>query len=275
LKRTKKILKDEKTCPHIVIGTPGRILQLSKEGELKLGKLKRFILDECDQLLEQLDMRKDIQDIFRLSPHDKQVMMFSATLSKEIRPVCKKFMYNPLEIFINDSKLVLHGLHQYFVELQENAKNRKLVDLLDSLNFNQLVIFVKSKQRARALNSILQEINFPSACIHGDPMKQAERIEKYKKFKNFEIRIMIATDIFGRGVDIEKVNVVINYDMPSDADTYLHRVGRAGRFGTKGLAISFVSTKEDAEVLNQVQKRFVIEIPTLPAQIDSSIYMQS
>jgi len=106
-------------------------------------------------------------------------------------------------------------------------------------------------------------------------MKQTERIEKYKKFKNFEIRIMIATDIFGRGVDIEKVNVVINYDMSLDADTYLHRVGRAGRFGTKGLAISFVSTKEDAEILNQVQKRFVIEVPTLPAQIDSSTYMQS
>jgi len=103
VEENRKILKDEKTAPHIVIGTPGRILQLSKDGDLKLSKLKRFILDECDQLLEKLDMRKDVQDIFRLSPHDKQVMMFSATLSKEVRPICKKFMYNPLEIFINDS----------------------------------------------------------------------------------------------------------------------------------------------------------------------------
>jgi len=94
IEENKNILKDEKTAPHVAIGTPGRILHLAKEGDLKLGNLKRFILDECDQLLEQIDMRKNVQDIFRLTPHDKQVMMFSATLSKEIIPICKKFMYN-------------------------------------------------------------------------------------------------------------------------------------------------------------------------------------
>ena len=128
-----------------------------------------------------------------------------------------------MEIFINDDKLILHGLQQYYTRLDENKKNRKLVDLLDNLQFNQLLIFVKSRDRAKELNRILQKINFPSACIYGDPMKQEERIEKYRQFKNFEIRIMVATDLFGRGVDIEKVNVVINYDMPIDADTYLHR----------------------------------------------------
>jgi ATP-dependent RNA helicase UAP56/SUB2 len=269
----REILKNEKTCPHIVIGTPGRIQALVKEGSLKLDKLKRFILDECDQLLEKLDMRKDIQDIFRATPHEKQVMMFSATLSTDIKSICKKFMHNPLEIFINDSKLILHGLHQYYVKLEENKKNRKLVDLLDTLNFNQLLIFVRSKSRARELNRILQSVNFPSACIYGDPMKQEERIERYRQFKNFEIRIMVATDLFGRGVDVEKVNVVVNYDMPDDADTYLHRVGRAGRFGTKGLAISFVSSEEDDKILSEVQKRFVIEVPVMPPTIESSIYM--
>ena len=104
-------------------------------------------------------------------------------------------------------------------------------------------------------------------------MKQEERIERYRKFKSFEIRIMIATDLFGRGVDIEKVNVVINYDMPDNADTYLHRVGRAGRFGTKGLAISFVTTPEDEKILEEVQKRFIVKVPTLPQTIDSSTYM--
>jgi len=270
----KDMLKTE--VPHVVIGTPGRILQLSNEKVLQLKNVKHFCLDECDKMLESLDMRRDVQKIFKMTPHDKQVMMFSATLSNEIRPVCKKFMHNPLEIYINDgAKLTLHGLQQYYIQLQENEKNRKLVDLLDALEFNQLVIFVKSVNRAAELNKLLSDCNFPSICIHS-VMKQEERIERYKKFKDFQSRIMVATNIFGRGIDIERVNVVINYDMPEDADTYLHRVGRAGRFGTKGLALSFVtSNTTDDQVLKAVQSRFAVNIPPLPDEIDASTYMSS
>jgi len=272
LTHNKEQLKGD-NIPHIVIGTPGRILQLCNEKILNLSHIKHFILDECDKMLESLDMRKDVQNIFRMTPHNKQVMMFSATLSDDIRPVCKRFMHNPLEVYINDgSKLTLHGLQQFFCELQESEKNQKLVNLLDALEFNQLVIFVKSVKRATELNKILQECNFPSICIHSD-LKQEERIDRYKKFKDFQSRIMVATDIFGRGIDVERVNVVINYDMPDSADTYLHRVGRAGRFGTKGLAISFVASEKDASVLNGVQERFVVEIKTLPDTIDASTYM--
>jgi len=261
--------------PHIAIGTPGRILQLANSKDLKLNNVKHFILDECDKMLESLDMRRDIQKIFRMTPHSKQVMMFSATLSEEIRPICKKFMHNPLEIYINDgAKLTLHGLQQYYIELQESEKNRKLVDLLDALEFNQLVIFVRSVNRAAELNKLLVDCNFPSICIHS-VMKQEERIDRYRKFKDFQSRIMVATNIFGRGIDIERVNVVINYDMPENSDSYLHRVGRAGRFGTKGLAISFVSSKADGDVLNQVQSRFVVNIPQLPDEIDAATYMTS
>jgi len=261
--------------PHVVIGTPGRIMQLAEEKALNLKNIKYFVLDECDKMLETLDMRKHVQMIFRLTPHDKQVMMFSATLAESVRQTCKKFMHNPLEIYINDgAKLTLHGLKQFYVQLQENEKNRKLVDLLDALDFNQVVIFVKSVARCIELNKLLVDCNFPSIGIHGS-MKQEERIEKYKSFKDFQARIMIATNLFGRGIDIERVNVVINYDMAEGSDTYLHRVGRAGRFGTKGLAISFVSSQEDADVLNDVQKRFVVNIPALPDEIDASTYMQS
>jgi len=268
----KELLRGE-NCPHIVIGTPGRILQLATEKALILSHIKHFILDECDKMLESLDMRRDVQKIFRMTPHSKQVMMFSATLSDDIRPVCKKFMHNPLEIYINDgSKLTLHGLQQYFILLQEDQKNRKLVDLLDALEFNQLVIFVKSVNRASELNKLLNECNFPSTCIHS-VLKQDERIDRYKRFKEFGSRIMVATNIFGRGIDIERVNVVINYDMPENSDTYLHRVGRAGRFGTKGLGISFVSSDKDAEVLESVQSRFVVNIKALPDEIDPSTYM--
>jgi len=264
-----------KETPNIVIGTPGRILQLANEKSLKLSGVKHFVLDECDKLLEQLDMRKDVQKIFRMTPHNKQVMMFSATLSEEIRDVCKKFMHNPLEIYVNDgSKLTLHGLQQYYISIQEHEKNKKLFALLDDLEFNQLIIFVKSVSRAIELNRLLIDGKFPSITIHAK-LEQKERIERYKKFKEFNSRIMVATDLFGRGIDIERVNVVINYDMPDSADSYLHRVGRAGRFGTKGLAISFVSAEADADVLNAVQKRFTVNIPTLPDEIDVSSYMNS
>jgi ATP-dependent RNA helicase UAP56/SUB2 len=258
--------------PQIVIGTPGRILHLAEEKTLKLDHLKHFILDECDEMLDT-DMRGDVQKIFRLTPHNKQVMMFSATLSEEVRGICKRFMHNPREIYINDgAKLTLHGLQQYFVNLTENEKNRKLVDLLDALEFNQVVIFVKSPSRAKQLNELLNKENFPSICTYGK-MKQEERIAKYKQFKEFKSRVMVATNLFGRGVDFERVNVVINFDMPEDEDTYLHRVGRAGRFGTKGLAISFVTTDPDRQVLDKVREKFVVPLPELPATIDASTYM--
>merc|ERR1712139_216512 len=123
--------------------------------------------DECDRLLEALNMRKDIQEIFRTTPHQKQVMMFSATLAKEIRPVCKKFCQDPMEIYVDDeAKLTLHGLQQYYIKLKEEEKNHKLNDLLDALEFNQVVIFVSKVNRANELNRLLCECNFPSITIH-------------------------------------------------------------------------------------------------------------
>ncbi|WZN64226.1 DEAD-box ATP-dependent RNA helicase [Chloropicon roscoffensis] len=265
--------------PNIVIGTPGRVKTLGKDAALKLDTVRHFVLDECDKMLEQLDMRSDVQEIFKLTPHDKQVMMFSATLSKDIRGVCKKFMSDPMEVYVDDeAKLTLHGLVQHYVNMEESEKNRKLNDLLDVLDFNQVVIFVKSIDRAVALDKLLRDCSFPSICIHGR-MKQEERLNRYKAFKEGQKRIMVATDLIHRGIDVERVNIVINYDMPQDseqsqgADTYLHRVGRAGRFGTKGLAITFVASEADSTVLNNVQERFDVDIKELPDQIDASSYM--
>ncbi|KAJ1951106.1 Suppressor of the cold-sensitive snRNP biogenesis mutant brr1-1 [Linderina macrospora] len=273
IKKDQEILADKEKCPNIVVGTPGRILQLVREKSLRLNSVNSFVIDECDKVLDSLDMRRDVQDIFLATPHNKQVLMFSATLSKEIRPVCKKFMQDPREIFVDDeAKLTLHGLQQYYVTLTEKDKNRKLSDLLDSLEFNQVVIFVKSVSRAKLLNKLLNSCNFPSICIHSG-MPQEERIAKYKEFKDFTKRIMVATDIFGRGIDVERVNIVVNYDISDSADAYLHRVGRAGRFGTKGLAITFVSTEEDKSVLESVQERFEVNVTELPASIDAKTYM--
>jgi len=273
----RRILKEE--TPHVVVGTPGRIKQLIEEKSLDVTKIKRFVLDEADQMLEagakvgKASMRADVQKIYLSTPREKQVMMFSATLSKDIRAIAKKFTQNPMEIFVDDeAKLTLHGLRQYYVKLTEAQKNRKLNDLLDQLDFNQVVIFVNGVRRCRELNKLLNECNFPSICTYGG-LKQEERIERYNQFKDYKSRLLVATDLFGRGVDFERVNIVINYDMPENADQYLHRVGRSGRFGTKGLAITFIASETDSKLLEQVQSRFEVEIPEMPDTIDPSTYM--
>eukprot|EP00914_Ancora_sagittata_P018161 GHVO01035828.1.p1 GENE.GHVO01035828.1~~GHVO01035828.1.p1 ORF type:complete len:428 (+),score=92.23 GHVO01035828.1:70-1353(+) len=272
IKKDETVLKNN--CPNIVVGTPGRILALIRNKHLNLKNIKHFVLDECDKMLEALDMRRDVQEIFRMTPHEKQVMMFSATLSEDIRPVCKKFMQDPMEVYVDDdSKLTLHGLQQHYIKLKDNEKNRRLFELLDALEFNQVIIFVKSVQRCMALAQLLVEQNFPAIAIHR-ALTQEERLAKYQQFKDFQKRILVATNLFGRGMDIERVNIVFNYDMPEDSDTYLHRVARAGRFGTKGLAITFVSDENDAKVLNEVQDRFEVNITELPEEIDISSYIE-
>ncbi|XP_023613223.1 ATP-dependent RNA helicase DDX39A-like [Myotis lucifugus] len=173
------------------------------------------------------------------------------------------------------TKLMLHGLQQNYVKLNEREKNRKLLDLLDVLEFNWMlvVIFVRSVQRCMALAQLLVQQNVPAMAIHR-AMAQEERLARYQQFKDFQRRILVATDLFGRGIDIERVNIVFNYDMPGDSDTYLHRVARAGRFGTKGLAITFVSHDNDAKILNEVQGRFEVNAAELPEETDISTYME-
>eukprot|EP01035_Chromulina_nebulosa_P024746 gene24746-32228_t len=154
--------------PHIVVGTPGRIMDLATNRKvLDLSHVKHFVLDECDRMLAEVGMRRDVQTIFKATPHEKQVMMYSATLDKEIRPICRKFCQDPMEIFVDDdTKLTLHGLQQYYIRLDETEKNKKLNDLLDLLDFNQVVIFVAKVKRAIELSKLLEDCNFPSICIH-------------------------------------------------------------------------------------------------------------
>lgn len=258
--------------PHIVVGTPGRTKALLEKGVISLEKCSRLIFDECDSLLESTDMRKTVQDIYRFAPKDKQMMMFSATISNDMRKICRKFSKDAIEVYVDsESKLTLHGLLQHYAKLGEEDKSRKLSTLLDNLQFNQIVIFVKSVSRAKALYKVLVEAGFPTACMHSR-MDQDARLDVYNKFKAYQSRILVSTDVFGRGVDIERVNVVVNYDMPKTSDDYLHRVGRAGRFGTKGLGISFVSTEEDLAILEDVQNRFEVKVTELPESVDPTLY---
>jgi ATP-dependent RNA helicase UAP56/SUB2 len=280
-----KILK--KDPPAIVVGTPGRLSLLVQNKKLDLKNVKYFVVDEFDRCLEDVKMRRDVQTIFLATPREKQVLMFSATMSKELRAVALKFMNKPAEILVDSqAKLTLHGLTQYYINVEEKEKIRKLVELLDKIEFNQVIIFTKSVERCQALRDQLRALQFPAASIHS-AMTQPERLKVYEECKANSTRIIVATDLFGRGIDIDKINLVIQFDMASEADSYLHRVGRAGRFGTKGLTVAFITpdehevkrekrTYKDAEVMKEVQDRFeakITQLNDINAQLDHSQYM--
>ena len=218
-------------------------------------------------------MRADVQKIFKKTPCNKQVMMFTATLPDDTKTVCKKFMRKPVEIIVKEeNKEHLEKLQQFYVKLKEDEKNKKLFDVLDSVQFNQVIIFVNSIPRCETLSDILTKNEFPSIAIHAD-LPQEERIRKFDSFKEFKSRIMVATELYGRGVDFLKVNTVINYDMSIDAEAYVHRVGRAGRFGTKGITITFLASDEDQKVFDELLKKYPnIRADVLPDVIDKSIY---
>ena len=218
-------------------------------------------------------MRADVQKIFKKTPCNKQVMMFTATLPDDTKTVCKKFMRKPVEIIVKEeNKEHLEKLQQFYVKLKEDEKNKKLFDVLDSVQFNQVIIFVNSIPRCETLSDILTKNEFPSIAIHAD-LPQEERIRKFNSFKEFKSRIMVATELYGRGVDFLKVNTVINYDMSIDAEAYVHRVGRAGRFGTKGITITFLASDEDQKVFDDLLKKYPnIRADVLPDVIDKSIY---
>jgi len=258
--------------PHIVMGTPGTLVKIINDKVLDFSNLKIFVFDECDQIMESLELRKDAQAIFKMTPVNKQTMMFTATLSESTQGVCKKFLHNPHVILVNEgAKLTLDGLNQYFCTLQEGAKTRKLVNCLDDVQFNQCMIFVKSTKRAAALNTILNKEGFPSTVGFGK-MPQQKREKTYAAFKEAKAPIMISTDLFARGIDFERVNFVVNYDMPINEDIYLHRVGRAGRFATKGLTVSFVASEKDREVLTKVREKFSVPLPEAPDHFAESLY---
>ena len=214
--------------------------------------------------LEHLD---DIIAINRNLPRDKQVMMFSATMNEQMRVCAKRFMDIPLEVIIgDDTKLTLHGLQQFYVDVKEKEKLRQCYHLLTTIDYNQTIIFVSTINRCNALEDVLAKLKQDVIKIHG-AMQQGERLFNYNAFKACKKRVLVVTKMFDRGIDFERVNLVINYDFPEDSDTYLHAVGRAGRFGTKGVAVSFVGCPADDDTRREVQKRFDITLELMPEKI--------
>lgn len=294
----KEALSSDETRPHIIVGTPGKILGLLRDGAMDLSKLKFFVLDECDKMVGEADMREQVNKIFVQTKKSKQVMMFSATMAEGVTETCKKYMKkNAIVVQVDTEQLTLHGLTQYYLKLDADGKDDAIERLMDTIEFNQVVIFCKTFKVCDAVGKRLREQNFPVGVIHGK-MRQEKRLQTFEDFKGFKHRILVATDLASRGLDIERVNVVINYDIPEDnsgskediasktdeerltngADTYMHRVGRAGRFGTKGLAITFVTGDDDSwdsKTLAAIQERFRVEIGACPDEISKEDYMDN
>ncbi|KAL7721244.1 RNA helicase [Entamoeba marina] len=260
--------------PTIVIGTPGRLYSLVEQKALDLSKLDTFVIDECDKILSS-NSELEVGKLFMKAPKEKQVMMFSATLSDSNKEICRKYLKNAMEVFIDDGeKLFLHGLRLYFKKINDVEKEKTIIEILDDIDFNQCIIFVDNKERCTRLVRKFNNLGLPCGILYGK-MDQHNRNRQFERFREGETRILVSTDLSGRGIDIEKVNLVVNFDMSPDSDQFLHRVGRAGRFGTKGLAISFIDSEEDATVLKEVQSRFSVQMPELPddlKEIPTSYY---
>ncbi|KAL8410426.1 hypothetical protein RB596_000199 [Gaeumannomyces avenae] len=247
------LLQDKNTHPHIIVSTPGRLKALMRWGDLRLDGLRTLVLDECDQMIGQPDIYRDVQDIFRCTPQDRQFMVFSATLSDEIKQICKAEMREPTEFYIEGT--ISKTLRQDYILLSEREKINKLYDLLERVPFRQAIIFVRSAGRSTWVNRYLQNCGFYSIEIHSG-ISQDDRIHCYNQLKNSDVvKICVATDVFSRGIDLEGIDLVINYDIPANAASYLHRVGRAGRStratgkylrlgAISPLAISFVTDYE-------------------------------
>eukprot|EP01096_Ripella_sp_DP13-Kostka_P004727 TRINITY_DN1712_c0_g1_i1.p1 TRINITY_DN1712_c0_g1~~TRINITY_DN1712_c0_g1_i1.p1 ORF type:complete len:420 (+),score=173.40 TRINITY_DN1712_c0_g1_i1:67-1260(+) len=250
---------------HIVSGTPGRVYDMIKRGNLRTRNIKLLVLDEADEMLSQ-GFKEQIYDIYRRLPPTLQVVLVSATLPHEVLEITGNFMQNPVRILVKRDELTLEGIKQFFVSVErEEWKFDTLCDLYDTLTITQAIIFCNTRKKADWLSDKMTENNFTVACIHGD-MPQDERDRIMSSFRFGEKRVLITTDVLARGIDVSQVSLVINYDLPNSRELYIHRIGRSGRFGRKGVAINFVKD-DDVQILRDIEQFYATQIDEMPMNV--------
>lgn len=261
------IKKIQGTGCHVVSGTPGRVLDMIKRQILTTRNVQMLVLDEADELLsETLGFKQQIYDIFTKLPPACQVVVVSATMSRDILEVTKKFMSDPVKILVKKDEISLEGIKQYVVNVdKEDWKFDTLCDLYDSLTITQCVIFCNTKKKVDWLSHKMSQSNFAVVSMHGD-MKQEDRDRIMNDFRAGHSRVLISTDVWARGIDVQQISLVINYDIPDILENYIHRIGRSGRFGRKGCAINF-ATRDDAAKLREIEKHYSIKIKPMPANL--------
>lgn len=250
---------------HIVVGTPGRVYDMVNRGALKANNIKMFVLDEADEMLSR-GFKDQIYDVFQLLPSGVQVVLLSATMPADVLEVTKKFMRDPIRILVKRDELTLEGIKQFYIAVEkEEWKLDTLCDLYETLTIAQAVIFCNTRRKVDFLTEKMTARNFTVSAMHGD-MDQKERDIIMKEFRSGSSRVLITTDLLARGIDVQQVSLVINYDLPSNKENYIHRIGRGGRFGRKGVAINFVTT-EDVRMLREIEQFYNTQIDEMPMDV--------
>ena len=248
---------------HVIVGTPGRIYDMINRDVLKLDKLKLLVLDEADQMLDR-GFKDQIYEIFKKGlPNTTQIALFSATWTADSQEIANKFMNNPTKIMVKKERLTLDGIKQYKILLKkEEFKFGVLLDLYKAISIKQSIIYCNNRKKVEELVMHLNEYKISMSCIHGD-MPQNERERIMKEFISGSARILITTDLLARGIDLQQLSLVINYDIPNNRENYIHRIGRTGRFGRKGVALNFITEKDEAN-LSDIEKFYNTQIVELP-----------
>lgn len=254
---------------HIVVGTPGRILDLAGKNVADLSECPMFIMDEADKLLSQ-EFTPVIEQLLQFHPKDRQVMLFSATFPLSVKDFSDKNMVSPYEINLMD-ELTLRGITQYYAFVDEKSKVHCLNTLFSRLQINQSIIFCNSTNRVELLAKKITELGYSCFYSHAKMAQQA-RNRVFHDFRNGVCRNLVCSDLLTRGIDIQAVNVVINFDFPKNAETYLHRIGRSGRYGHLGLAINLINWDDRFNLYN-IERDLGTEIQAIPQTIDKSLYV--
>ncbi|KAH7105520.1 ATP-dependent RNA helicase FAL1 [Auriculariales sp. MPI-PUGE-AT-0066] len=247
---------------HVVSGTPGRVFDMIRRRNLRTRNIKLLVLDEADELLNK-GFKDQIYDVYRYLPPATQVVILSATLPFDVLEMTTKFMSDPIRILVKRDELTLEGIKQFFVAVEkEDWKFDTLTDLYDTLTITQAVIFCNTRRKVDWLTEKMRAANFTVSSMHGE-MPQKERDAIMQEFRSGTSRVLITTDVWARGIDVQQVSLVINYDLPSNRENYIHRIGRSGRFGRKGVAINFV-TVEDVRILRDIEQFYSTQIDEMP-----------
>lgn len=255
--------------PHVVIGTPGRISDMIRRKSLYTDGIKKFVIDEADEMLSH-GFIDSIREIFNYLPRDTIIYLFSATIPDEILSLTQSFMNDPEKILVKKENLTLDGISQYYINVKRHSwKFDTLIDIYSAINISQCIIYINHKQRLIEVTQKLNEMNYPVGCIHGD-MITIEREEIITSFRNGDIRVLLTTDLLSRGIDVQQLSLVINYDIPMNKETYIHRIGRSGRYGRKGVAINFV-TDRDIDDLEKIQQFYDTKIEEMPQDVENIV----
>ena len=257
-----------KNGAQFVVGTPGRVFDLIRRGDLVLDHIKYVILDEADQMLEDLFEEQVKAILNNKFPSSTRLALFSATMPKNVLEIAENYLNNPVRILLPQDEVTLDGIKQYYVHLErEDWKFPVLLDLYQQITVNQALIYVNKRQKAEWLAKQLASQGFTLEYIHGD-MEVIERKQRMEDFRSGTVRVLISTDLLARGIDVQQVSLVINYEMPIQRENYVHRIGRSGRYGKKGVAINIVSGDELNSV-KEIETHYSTTISELPEDLSS------